>query len=209
MPTPLGRNSSRSIEKEFFFKKEVRILGVDDSPFKKSDDTDALIVGVVFRGANFLDGVLSTRIAVDGDDFTEKLSKMVLGTRHREQLQIVMLNGITFAGFNVADLPEIHELTGLPVISVVRKMPDLVGIKKAVFSSFALNAAGEKKWKAVERAGSLHPCGKVFFQCAGIRPKDASALIKATSIHSGIPEPIRVAHLIAGGVASGESRGGA
>lgn len=208
MPTPLGRNSSRSIEKEFFFKKEVRILGVDDSPFKKSDP-GALIVGVVFRGANFLDGVLSTRIAVDGDDFTEKLSKMVLGTRHREQLQIVMLNGITFAGFNVADLPKIHELTGLPVISVVRKMPDFDGIKKAIFSSFALKA-GEKKWKAVGRAGPLHPCGKkVFFQCAGIRPEDASALIKATSVHSGIPEPIRVAHLIAGGVASGESRGGA
>ncbi len=209
LPTPLERNSNSSVEKAFFFKKEVRILGVDDSPFKKSVDTDALIVGVVFRGANFLDGVLSTRIAVDGDDFTEKLSKMVLGTRHREQLQIVMLNGITFAGFNVADLPRIHELTGMPVISVVRKMPDLPKIKKAVFSSFALKA-GEKKWKAVERAGPLHPCGKkVFFQCAGIRPKDASALVAATSIHSGIPEPIRVAHLIAGGVASGESRGGA
>ncbi len=210
LPTPLEKNSSRSIEKEFFFKKEVRILGVDDSPFKKSVDTDALIVGVVFRGANFLDGVLSTRIAVDGDDFTEKLSNMVLGTRHREQLQIVMLNGITFAGFNVADLPRIHELTGLPVISVVRKMPDFGGIKKTVFSSsFTLKAAGEKKWRAIGRAGPLHPCGKVFFQCAGIRPEDASALVAATSIHSGIPEPIRVAHLIAGGVASGESRGGA
>lgn len=204
LPTPLARKSKNG----GFFKKEVRILGVDDSPFRKSVDTDALIIGVVFRGANFLDGVLSTRIAVDGDDFTEKLSKMVLGTRHREQLQIVMLNGITFAGFNVADLPKIHELTGMPVISVVRKMPDFVGIKKAVFSSFALKA-GENKWKAIERAGPLHPCGKVFFQCAGIRPKDASALIAATSIHSGIPEPIRAAHLIAGGVASGESRGGA
>ncbi len=202
MPTPLARKSKEGV----FFKKEARILGVDDSPFKKSVDTDALIIGVVFRGANFLDGVLSTRIAVDGDDFTEKLSKMVLGTRHREQLQAVMLNGITFAGFNVADLPKIHELTGMPVISVVRKMPDFRKIRNAVFSRFEY---AEEKWKAIELAGPLHPCGKAFFQCAGIKPEDASALIKATSIHSGIPEPIRVAHLIAGGVASGESRGGA
>lgn len=203
-PTPLARKS-----RAFFFKKEVRILGVDDSPFRKSDH-DALVIGVVFRGANFLDGVLSTRITVDGDDFTEKLSGLVLGTRHREQLQVLMLNGITFAGFNMADLPKIHELTGLPAVSVVRKMPDLRKMKKAIFSRFGGDDddAG-KKWNAIERAGPLHPCGRVLFQCAGIKPEDASALVAATSIHSGIPEPIRVAHLIAGGVVSGESRGGA
>lgn len=207
-PTPLARKSSSSSSenKGVFFKKEVRILGVDDSPFSKGD-RDALVIGVVFRGSNFLDGVLSMRITVDGDDFTEKLSGLVLGTRHREQLQVLMLNGITFAGFNTADLPKIHELTEMPVISVVRKMPDFKKIKKALFSRFGGDA--ETKWRAIERAGVLHPRGKVFFQCAGIKPEDASALIMATSIHSGIPEPIRVAHLIAGGVVSGESRGGA
>lgn len=209
MPKPHRERKSRGEGKGFFFKKEVRILGVDDSPFRKSDP-DALVVGVVFRGANFLDGVLSTRIAVDGDDFTGKLSKMILGTRHREQLQVVMLNGITFAGFNVADLPKIHGLTGMPVISVVRKMPDFKKIRKAIFSRFGDDGDdAEKKWNAIGRAGPLYPCGKIFFQCAGIKPGDAASLIKATSIHSGIPEPIRAAHLIAGGVASGESRGGA
>ncbi len=209
MPTPLARKiSSDSEKKAFFFKKEVRVLGVDDSPFRKGD-RDALVIGVVFRGSNFLDGVLSTRITVDGDDFTEKLSGMVLGSRHKEQLQVLMLNGITFAGFNTADLPRIHELTGMPAISVVRKMPDLKKIKKAIFRRFGGDDDAEKKWNAIEKAGVLHPCGKVFFQCAGIKPEDASALVMATSIHSEIPEPIRVAHLIAGGVASGESRGGA
>lgn len=182
-------------------------MGVDDSPFRKGDK-DALVIGVVFRGSNFLDGVLSTRITVDGNDFTEKLSRMVIGTRHREQLQVLMLNGITFAGFNMADLPKIHELTEMPAISVVRKMPDFKKIRKAIFSRFCDDDA-ETKWKAIEKAGALHPCGRGFFQCAGIGPKDASALVAATSIHSDIPEPIRVAHLIAGGVVGGESRGGA
>lgn len=185
------------------FKKEVRILGVDDAPFRKTDP-DALVIGVVFRGANYLDGVLSSRIRVDGDDVTQTLSEMIMKTRHRDQLQAIMLNGITFAGFNIADLPGIHESTGLPVISVVRRMPDLLKIRKAIFSKFP---DANEKWRAVGRAGPLHKTGIALFQCAGMNPADAARLVEATSVHSRIPEPIRVAHLIAGGVVSGESRG--
>ena len=62
-------------------KPEIRILGIDDSPFSKTDGT-ALVVGVIFRGGNFLDGVLSCRVAVDGNDATEKLTGMIRGSRH-------------------------------------------------------------------------------------------------------------------------------
>jgi endonuclease V-like protein UPF0215 family len=35
----------------------------------------------------------------------------------------------------------------------------------------------------------------------------AAALLAATTLHGNVPEPLRLAHLIAGGVTTGESRG--
>ena len=58
-------------------KKEIRVLGIDDAPFDKFKDKKCLIIGVFFRGGNFLDGVLSSKVAVDGSDSTAKMIKMV------------------------------------------------------------------------------------------------------------------------------------
>ena len=54
-------------------KSEIRVLGIDDSPFDKSTDSTVLLIGTFFRGGNFMDGVLSTTIQRDGDDTTVKI----------------------------------------------------------------------------------------------------------------------------------------
>ena len=41
-------------------KKEIRVIGIDDSPFKKFSRQKILVIGTIFRGGNWLDGVLST-----------------------------------------------------------------------------------------------------------------------------------------------------
>jgi len=58
-------------------KKEIRILGIDDAPFNKFKDRNTFIVGVVYRGGQFMDGVLSARIRVDGNNSTKKIAEMV------------------------------------------------------------------------------------------------------------------------------------
>jgi endonuclease V-like protein UPF0215 family len=35
----------------------------------------------------------------------------------------------------------------------------------------------------------------------------ARAVVQATTLHGNVPEPLRLAHLIAGGIATGHSRG--
>ena len=49
--------------------------------------------------------------------------------------------------------------------------------------------------------------GYVYFQYKGLSEEDAKKIIKISSINSRIPEPIRIAHLIAEGIILGESRG--
>ena len=63
------------------------------------------------------------------------------------------------------------------------------------------------KWALVEAAGPMEPCAGVFVQRAGLTLEDAADVIRRTAVHGRVPEPLRAAHLVAGGVYGGESRG--
>lgn len=187
-------------------KREIRIIGWDDAPFQKGDKTVA-IFGAIFRGGFWMDGLLSARIRVDGDDSTKKISGSINNARHREQLRIIMLDGITLGGFNVVDLERLHEETGMGVIAITRKMPGFKKIKQALDNL----ESGAKKWALIKKAGTplrTKIAGRsIYYQVCGINRKDAVDVIRLSSTRALIPEPLRVAHLIASGVAKGESYG--
>lgn len=186
-------------------KKEIRVIGIDDSPFNKKD-RKCLVIGTIFRGGNYIDGVVSCSVDVDGDNSTETLAAMINKTRHKGQLNCIMINGIAVGGFNIVDIQQLSRKTKLPVIVVVRKMPSFKEISSALRR---INSGS--KMKAIKKAGEVHSVKikekRVYFQIAGISAAKAAEIIRVTSTHSLIPEPIRVAHLIAGGIVKGESKG--
>jgi endonuclease V-like protein UPF0215 family len=186
-------------------KREIRIVGWDDAPFRFTDDSTAM-VGVVFRGGDWLDGILVTRIKVDGDDSTEKISAAVNSSPHKGQLRIIMLNGITFGGFNIIDMGALARDTGIPVIAVVRKRPDLTAIKKALVRF----PDSERRWEVMKGAGKLNfievenpktgNIKKIWFQNRGIEADEARKILRLSSTRSFVPEPLRAAHIIAHGI---------
>ena len=178
------------------------IIAFDDAPFAPGHRGDVLIVGTVYSGAR-LEGVLSGKVRRDGVNSTATLVRLVKQSRHHTHLQLVMLQGIAFAGFNVIDLPELHKALGLPVMTVVRKRPDKSAIKHALLYKVR---GGKRKWHLIERAGVLERVAGVYVQCVGLSTKQAHDVIERYAINGTLPEPLRVAHLIAGGVALGESR---
>lgn len=200
---------NKNINKKFrIIKQEIRILGIDDSPFPSHTKESVMIIGTVFRAGNWLDGVLSTYIQGDGTDATEKISEMVLNSRNIGQLGVIMLDGITFGGFNLVNIHELFESTGIPVIVIMRRMPDFEGIKNALkrFPDW------KNRWANVLEAGEVHKVdGKepIYMQISGLEKEDALEIVKISTTRSAIPEPLRVAHIIAAGVMTGESRGSA
>lgn len=188
-------------------KNEIRIVGFDDAAFLSKTKALVPVIGLIYRGGKFPDGALRTDVEIDGTDATEKIIKIVNSSRHKQQLRVIMFDGITLAGFNVLDIKKIQEKTGLPVIVINRKLPNLENVKKALkrFDDF------EQRWKCIQNAGELKACkvrgGKVFYQAIGLSDEEAEEIINLSSTRSYIPEPLRVAHIIATAVVRGESYG--
>lgn len=84
-----------SVAKAFHvIKSEIRVLGIDDGQFIPHTKGEVLVVGVVFRGGVSIDGVMHTKIGIDGLDATDKLAAMINASPHKHQLRVIMLNGV-------------------------------------------------------------------------------------------------------------------
>ncbi len=183
-------------------KREIRLLGVDDAPFDKFKDRKTLIVGVFFRGGSSIDGVLSEVVEVDGTDASEKIIRMVKKSKFRPQLRAILLKGLAFGGFNMIDIAMVSRQTKVPVIVVMRRLPRAERMKQT------LSKLGKNEGiKFIERAGKIHKAGSLYIQFSGTTPEKAREIVKISCNRSNVPEPIRVAHLMAGGVKLGQSRG--
>ena len=183
-------------------KPEIRVLGVDDGFFIPHSKGFAPVIGVVFRGGYWLDGVVSTKVEIDGFDATDKIASMIVNSAHYRQVRVVMLDGITFAGFNVVDLKKLGAETKLPVIAITRDKPDLDDIRAALKKL----PESQRRWKALLNAGQIFEVStrsdseKVYVEMNGILEEDARKIVKLTSTRSSVPEALRVAHLIASGL---------
>ena len=181
------------------------VIGIDDAPFARTHRGDVGIVGAIVT-RHRLDGVLLGRARRDGADATRRITELVRNSAFHAHLQGVVLQGIAVAGFNVVDIHELSSALERPVLVVARRAPDLAKIRRALIQHVP---GGERKWKLIERAGPMERIGAVFVQRAGLDRERAACLLRDSTVHGTLPEPLRIAHLIAGGLATGHSRGGA
>ncbi len=183
-------------------KQNIRTIGFDDGPFERHTQKEALLIGIVMRGNSTLEGVLSGRITLDGDDATEVIARMIVACKFRPQLRCIFLNGIAVGGLNIIDIQKLHGMTEIPVIATIRKNPDIQKIKKIILT---LNQ--ERKVALLENAGPIIRIGKLYIQCAGIDAQKAADMLRIACRQSILPESVRMAHIIASGIVRGESYG--
>jgi uncharacterized protein len=178
------------------------IIAFDDAPFKREFRGDILVVGTVYA-ATRLEGVLSTKIRRDGANSTKKLAETVENCKFGSTVQLMMLQGIALGGFNVIDVVALHQRLQLPVLVVARRQPVLAGIKTALLRL----PGGARKWRLIEALGPMEPAGPVFVQRLGLSLAEASETLRRSTSYGNMPDPLRSAHLIAGGITDGQSRG--
>jgi len=187
-------------------KAHVRFLGIDDAPFTFADERTS-VVGAVVRAPGYLEGVMRTSVTVDGTDGLAAIAGMLGRSRYRKGLAVIFLDGIAVGGFNLIDVRALSEETGLPVVSVTRRPPDTAAMIRALKQRF-------KDWEARaaivtrERPFAVKTAHRpLYVNAAGLSEPEAAEAIRIATVRGALPEPIRVAHLIAAAYARGESRG--
>ena len=182
-------------------KPASRLIGIDDGPFPpKTDDTAryAPLIAVWLKGAH-LQQLRTDWITVDGLDATRKAQLLLKGS----QQYPVLLSGATFGGFNLIDPRKIQKGLKAPVIVVIGSRPDNRAVKRALYSHFP---DWKERWDLIMSLGPLHRVrtianeSPVFFERFGCSAKDAALILRGSAFVSRIPEPLRVAGLLARGL---------
>lgn len=169
------------------------VMGVDDAPFPRGHRGDVPLVGAVCTRTR-LDGVLLGRARRDGDGAARSVARMLVGSIYHAHVQAVLLEGITLAGFNVVDLQELSERVERPVLVVVGKEPRLEAIERALLGRVP---GGLEKWQRIVRAGPVEAIGDVYVQRCNLERSAVRGLLRRLTLHGRLPEPLRLAHLIA------------
>ncbi len=187
-------------------KAKSRFLGIDDAPFRFSDES-VPVVGVVVQAPSYIEGVLTTLAEVDGHDATERITAMLRRSRYLEGLAAIMIDGTAVGGFNVIDIDALHDAVDRPVVTVTRKKPNLDSIETALRRRF-------EDWKerlAIIRRHEIESIrtghGSLWVSYVGAKQDEVREVLALTTVRGVLPEPLRVAHLIAAGIIRGESRG--
>jgi len=187
--------------------KKWRFVGFDDSfklsgSFSELKGGEAVIVGCVTAGI-LPEGFMFDRIEIDGMNSTEKIEVMLKKSKFWSQLKCIFLSGLTFGGFNTVDISKINERTKIPVIVVMRKYPDFEAIKKALKNV----SNGEERWEVIKRAGEVIKIENTYVQIKGCSREEAETYLRLSTREGHIPEPLRLAHMVATAIVHGESRG--
>lgn len=181
-------------------KKGVRYIAVASGP--KEDRRRTLLVGIIFRD-NYIEGMLSTSIGVDGTDSTRRIIEMMERSRFKEQIRMVLLNGIALAGLNIINPELLEKRVGVKVLLLNRRIQnpkELIGALRK-FSAVTKKDAKDRI-RIVKEYGLIKPLrvDGMFIQ-SGL---DA-AYVKGFADRAF--EALRVAHIIARGISTGESKG--
>ncbi|WP_297416569.1 DUF99 family protein [Thermococcus sp.] len=187
-------------------KPQIRVVGFDDGTFSFSSKLNrdkTILIGVVMKGSQEVVGALSRWITVDGTDATDAMIDAVTSSRF-EDLRVILLKGITYGGFNVIDLERLNSETGLPVIVIVRKKPDIEAMENALRKHFP---DADRRIALLQKAPSLVELlpEKLYLQAVGVDEGTAREIIRVTTRTGLTPEPLRLAHMIASAVMTGES----
>jgi endonuclease V-like protein UPF0215 family len=182
----------------------LRLAGVDDGFFPqhyKELKLRTVLVGTLYRGRELVDLKLGS-VTVDGSDGTERVLEILRAFR---KVDVVFLDGVTLAGFNVVD-PEALLEASTAVVVMYKFQPKLEKVEAALRKHFPdwqvrFNIIRRTYERSQVIATKWKPVRVAYI---GSTVEDLGRLISYLQLVSSIPEPLRVADLIASAVSRNE-----
>ena len=182
-------------------RKASASIGIDDGFFPPPPKKKGLTVlaGVLTLNLQPLKAALE-HVTVDGLDGTEKAVKIVnrlLEGKHEDA--VVFLDGISVAGFNYIDPHALEESTSTTVVVVFRGPLSLEKIERALKKHFSDWERRLSIYRLVvpriRRASTRR--GRVYYYAPSLDSVRAIKILEENQVYSPIPEPLRVADMLA------------
>lgn len=175
-------------------KKAIRALGVAES-FRPAAKRSTL-AGVVMRTDLVVDGFVFGAATVGGEDATSAVLRMYRRLK-RQDVNLIMLAGCIISRYNIIDLDVLARKSGLPVVCLTYN--ETKGIEDAIRRHFD---HPEGRLESYRRLGARSPVVlrtgyRVYVRSSGISDPDAKSVLDAFTLQGGIPEPVRLAKLLA------------
>jgi endonuclease V-like protein UPF0215 family len=181
-------------------KSGVRILALATAPIQHRRTT--LLIGIVGRDG-IVEGVLSSRVSVDGTDATSKIIRMLRNTRFGEQIRVIATNGIALAGLNLIDTVKLENHTGTKFLSLTRTKPHPAKLAAALKHHSKIKGVGvEERMILLDRFRKMDQN-----RSSGFYVQSSLDDVGVRNIITSAVKLLRLAHIIARGVSTGESKG--
>lgn len=179
----------------------MHLVGVEDGSFNafQRDVKSYSFLCCVEMLHDKIKNVRICSIEVDGLDATDQILKLLDGI----PAESIILGGITFAGFNIIDPTTVFQEKDIPVIICSRKKPDNFSMLLALKKHFE---DWELRWKIIKSLGDIHETKpligepSIYFEVVGGSAGWAERVLRSSARLCRIPEPVRVAGIIARGV---------
>jgi endonuclease V-like protein UPF0215 family len=177
-------------------KRGLRVLGIAESYSGRKHST---LAGIVMRKDRMIDGIVFSRVAVGGMDATSAIIGMVSDLERRD-INVMMISGAVIAWYNIIDPAAVHNATGLPIIMVTYEESE--GLEEDLKHHFP---GDQERLLAYRLLGDrfsvrLHTGYTAFIRPYGLSLEDAVRLCNDFTLEGKIPEPLRVARLVARGL---------
>lgn len=163
-------------------KKEIRVLGLVVKLSRA--DHRLYVVGVVYRGRHWLDGVMRT--TANGPEITEDIVEMIKGSPHHPQIRVVLLDGDLVCNEATIDPISLSSGASKPVIAL----------------NFQTDRSAEHEHVcelALMQEGASIPALSV-----GLRSRVAPRVLEVASRSGEMPEALRVAELVVSALSDGD-----
>src|SRR2546426_9319148 len=177
-------------------------IGIDDGPFlpRRLGGSKAPLVAAQLNGPHLVNARVAS-ISVDGLDATSTSLRMLSSLPVRDSP--ILLAGATFAGFNIINPRVLQRKFRTPTIVVIGSRPNNRTVKRALVRHFP---DWRRRWRILSSLGPLRQSrtfqneNPIFYEAFGCRHEEARRILTEWAYVSRIPEPLRVAGLVARGL---------
>ena len=176
-------------------KKGIRGLAIAES--FSQDSKKSVLSGIVMSTDLIIDGFVMGHSTVGGDDATDAILEMYKRL-DRPDVSFLLISGIVISLYNIVNLKRISEETGLPVIGVTYEESE--GIEDAIKHHFP--DSYESKLVEYSKLGSrekitLQTSYNLYIRNEGCTLLEAKQLLDKITLQGSVPEPLRIAQLLA------------